>query len=160
MMKKLVVFLLISCMAVAFSACGLRGPEEGEPIDPGKTQLNVGNFYGDYGVAWLRAHADRFEEYYADYEFEPGKKGVQVHINNGGYVYDTFATTISNASDDVIFGEQCNTYNFYTRGSALDITDVVTTLTASTFAATSSIEEKALIPNISAAALAASGKMS
>lgn len=75
---------LILTVVTSFSTAVSCGPAEDdsiEQVDTGKTQLNVGVFNDGTGVYWLEEAKKDFEAYYADKEFEPGKKGVQIVID-------------------------------------------------------------------------------
>ena len=61
-----------------------------EKVDHTKTQFHIGNFDGGYGHAWIEKAADLFEERYAEKEFESGKKGVQIWINNAKDEYSEY----------------------------------------------------------------------
>lgn len=143
MNKKRITASLLALMTLALplTACGSRNDPMEQPKDDTKSQLYVGCWNGDFGTEWLSAIAKRFEQQYADHSFETGKKGVQVWVTGGStYVYE-FSDDLKNATDDIAIGEQGSYYGFVNKGSALDITDAVTT-PLTEYGETKSIEDK------------------
>ncbi len=126
-LKRSLAFMLAMATTLGtLSACG--GREGSRDVDNSKTQLNIGVWDGGYRYNWLQTWADQFMRDYANYEFEPGKKGVEVWVNpSKDYINDTIAGTINDYDDDIFFIEQCNYYKFVDNKTALDITDWVTT---------------------------------
>lgn len=124
---KIITLLVATILLSTTLLVGCRAPE-GEETDLTKTQLSIAINTGGVGTNWLRAHADRFEADYADYEFEPGtgKKGVQVTITPITLNSDSAATTIGTRDEEIFFIEQCSYYAIVNAGAALDITDIVT----------------------------------
>ena len=127
-MKKILAFVLaVATCALSFSfvGCGVR--KQDEAIDTTKTQLYVGNMNYGFGDAWLNAAKTAFEERFKDYEFEPGKMGAQLFIDNGSqYGGNTLISTVGSTGMDVIFGESTAYNDFVNTGHFLDITDIVT----------------------------------
>lgn len=124
-MKKLLALVLTMILTIGLVGCG---GTDGKQVEADKTQLNISCWDGGFGISWLEAIGKRFEEKYADYSFEPNKKGVQVWTTaSKGNVYDSFATKILSLTDDISISEQCNYNGFVVHKSALDITDAVTT---------------------------------
>lgn len=124
-LKNKIVALVLSVVCVMpFAACGERGGGEdlNKPTDNTKTQLSVFNYDGGFGNEWLKKARDRFEAEYADTEFEPGKKGVQITISpqkiNGTDLKDRM-------NEDLFFGEQIFYNDYVKSGKCLDITDIV-----------------------------------
>ena len=122
-MKKrialLLVFLLTLTAGFTMAGCG----SEKKGIDETKTQLYVYNFDGGVGSDWLEAVSARFEEKYADTEFEPGtgKKGVEIVPGKG----KDSLTTIATSEYNVIFDERVTYNDYISQGLFLDITDIV-----------------------------------
>ena len=122
-MKKrialLLVFLLTLTAGFTMAGCG---PEK-KGIDETKTQLYVYNFDGGVGSDWLEAVSTRFEEKYADTEFEPGtgKKSVEIVPEKG----KDSLTTIATSEYNVIFDERVTYNDYISQGLFLDITDIV-----------------------------------
>ena len=138
------------CLSIVTS-CGKNGnggrvdPYESTPLNTDKAQLGITCWNGDFGIEWLNKIARRFEEFYADYSFDGGKtKGVQVSVNPGGHVYNT--TNLLNNTEEISIGEQASYYETVNAGTALDITDAVTT-PLTEFGETKSIEDKFLSEN-------------
>lgn len=142
-MKKLAKLIcLIICTAIAvvpFAGCRDQG---GETVDYTKTQLRVGTFDGGFKTEWLNAAKVRFQEHYKDYEFEEGKKGVQIHITpSRSYGTAGFVDTIKGSKDEVFFVEQVDYRNMINKGVILDVTDAITA-PLSEYGETESIEDK------------------
>ena len=81
--------ILIASNALGLLA-GCSNNRNIEKVDHTKTQFHIGNFDGGYGHAWIEKAADLFEERYAEKEFESGKKGVQIWINNAKDEYSEY----------------------------------------------------------------------
>ncbi len=150
-MKKLAKILSIAFAATmaasAFAGCGGMGRDKvgtGKPVDVTKSQLKVSNYEGGYGRAWLDEAALRFEEKYKDYEFEPGKKGVQVHVDSAkdGKAGETFLSGVTSTDFHVIVTDDVFYYDVVTKKIAADITDIVMTETLSDYGENVTIESK------------------
>ncbi len=155
MKKSIVKFLAVLCtLALVFSmaACGggsteqpNAGGESGgnESVDQSKTQLYVFNFAGGYGVDWLIAAKERFEELHKDDVIEEGKKGVQIVINNEKTQGMSLGADILDKRDEIYFAEHAYYYTLKNLGVLADITDAVTgDLSVYGDAAGSTIESK------------------
>ena len=136
--KKLIActFAAVTCFSVA--ACGDRGGGDGEQVDNTRIQLYVNNFYGGYGSTWLygygegedhvKAAKELFEDKYADYTDEtnfPGRKGVQVLINDEKTSFSGKIDQILGNTDEVYFAEYAYYYTLLQKNIMLDITDVI-----------------------------------
>lgn len=127
--KNRVLSLILSVlMATLLMLCGCNFGEGQRDVDKNKSQLNIGAFGGGYGTAYLQDLKERFEEYYAEYSFEEGKKGVQVWYleNKDRYTADTFVDTISSDTNDIVYLSGDKTADFVENNSIVEITDVVT----------------------------------
>lgn len=74
--KKATAFLLCGVAVLSMAACGggvIGQRDSQEEYDPTKTYLNVGNYNGGLGYAWLRDVADKYEAAHPD---------VRIKINN------------------------------------------------------------------------------
>ena len=115
-------------MVAATTACGDGGTTGGGTTggDSSKTQLTVYSYDGGVGNEWLSHLIDRFEEKYANYEFEPGsgKKGVEIVETTEKEGQDLSA--ISNMQD-VLFSEYIDVTALCGSGSTLEITDIINT---------------------------------
>ncbi len=96
-MKRALSVLLTFMLVFAFTACD-GGKNNGKTVDPTKTQFYIANYNGGYGHAWLDEAVKIFENKFAEEEFEPGKKGVQIWVTNqkdeitGWNLFSTIAT--------------------------------------------------------------------
>jgi ABC-type glycerol-3-phosphate transport system substrate-binding protein len=93
--------------------------------------LYVGSYNGGCGEEWVEAIGARFEETYADYSFEPGKKGVQVWYEHDkvNYLGSQALNSLTVTSRDVMFIQGADYPDFFDDNNAtnlLEITDIVT----------------------------------
>lgn len=123
MFKKLLALLLsVSCL-LAVTACGGGGPSIGletssEELDETKTYLNIGNYNGGLGYAWLREVADNYQAQNPD---------VIVKINNDkdGLQENVLTEKIEEYGNDLYFINGFDYNNLVNKGLAEDVTDVV-----------------------------------
>lgn len=122
--KKKVTFLAVSLlgMATTLAGCGREGESVGS-VDETKTQLYVKYFNGGLRRAWIDKVCDDFEADYADYSFEPGKKGIQIRKDFEKNAIQVDAITKS--SYQVFVMENVDYFQFVSKKTMLDITDVV-----------------------------------
>ena len=145
MKKKLTKVLAVFCAIVTAFACFTFTSckkSDTRKVDKSKAQLHVSNYNGGVGHDWLDSHIKRFEEEYANYEFIPGKKGVQVWVTNHKDSVSGIAGKMKNAKEDVYFLEHVNYYDMVAQGHLMDITDMVTTETLSEYGENVTIESK------------------
>lgn len=114
-------------LAISFSTVGCGGgtAESKFVRDDTKSQIKVTVWDGGYRKNWADNWGKAFEKAYAETEFEPGKKGVQVEV-----LYSTANTGIFNVGtrdEDIIFSEQSKYYEFIKTNELLNITEWVTT---------------------------------
>ena len=125
-MKKIAMIGLASLLAFGSVACSGGGGGH-KKIDATKTQLNVTTFEGGYGTAWLEAVKARFEAEYAETEFEPGKKGVQVWIKEDrNLTHELLVQNLEGSEQEVFFTEAVNYGDLQSRGLLYDISSAVT----------------------------------
>ncbi len=152
-MKKFLRLTALLCTALllfSLSACGggstgsgSNGSAVNESVDQSKTQLYVFNFAGGYGVDWLIAAKERFEELHKDDVIEEGKKGVQIVINNEKTQGMSLGADILDKRDEIYFAEHAYYYSLKNLGVLADISDAVTAdLSAYGDAAGTTIESK------------------
>ena len=135
--------LVVGSALISAVGCQPNGSEQKE-LDTTKTQLTVGNYSGGVSGDWLKSVIANFESKYAEFEFEPGKKGIQVWLDSdkakytGGTLKDTIST-----SKDVLFAQFAQLHDFVSEESStvLDLTDIVTG-DMSEFGETGTIEDK------------------
>ena len=107
-----------------FTGCGRE--QIGGDVDATKTQLAVGYYNGGLRDKWINNVIEDFEEEYADYPFESGKKGVQVQITpDKGLLGASLADKVANMQYEIIFTEDVTYYDFIAKGAMYDITDIV-----------------------------------
>lgn len=129
--KKMATIMLSGivgcCSSLTLVGCN---SSQKQHVDPSKTQLYVGNYNGGCGEEWVETIGARFEAAYADYSFEPGKKGVQVWYEHDktNYLGQQVVNNISVTSRDVMFIQGAEYVDFLdgNGSSLLDITDIVT----------------------------------
>ena len=121
--KMLIAMMLAVIMLVPTSACITTG---GEAIDTSKTQLYVGNFDGGYGTKWMDELERRFEEKYANFSFEEGKKGIQVLVDNKkSYTADDMLNVLAASDREVLFVSGQKFYKMLDANLLMDISDIV-----------------------------------
>ncbi len=140
-LKMLIATILAIVMLVPMGACMSGG---GEKIDKTKTQLYVGNYDGGYGSKWMTELERRFEEKYADFSFEEGKKGVQVFVDNKkSYTADDMVDLLATSDREVLFVSGQKFYKMKDAKLLMDISDIVKEDLSSKYPdETGSIEEK------------------
>ena len=138
-----IIAVLTMCTALFFGA-GCNNDNAG--IDTSKSQLRVYSFTGGVGREFLDDVIERFQNDYADYEFEPGsgKKGIQILPQA---VKSSEINTLSSSSNHVLFSEATNYSTLISSSYVVDITDIVKkplneVLGNDVCAETSSIESK------------------
>lgn len=135
------IFIWISIVLFsALAACKIPGREQEDETNKNMTQLYVQNFKGGFGSEWLNDVKVRFEEKYKDYEFTPGKKGVQI-MPVPAKVDGISLRTSNTGNSEVFFNESVYYYDYVKDGYLLDITDLVTTKLTE-FGENKSIEDK------------------
>lgn len=140
MKKTLTKVMAVLCAATAcmpFAACTTGGVK----IDKTKTQLYISNFNGGVGHNWLDAHIQRFQDDYAEVEFTPGKKGVQILVSNHKKGMSEIGGKMAKAKEEIYFLEGVNYHDEIAQGRFLDITELVTT-PLKEYGETESIEDK------------------
>lgn len=128
MSKRRNQIIAISCALVSALGCASFascGSNSGRQVDKTKAQLHVSVYNGGVGRDWLDAHIVRFEEEYKNYEFIPGKKGVQVWVTPHKSSMAAISGKLNGAKEDVYFLEHVNYYDMIAQGHFMDITDLV-----------------------------------
>lgn len=128
-MKKfsmLMVWILVLCLLTSVCAtlvgCDGFGDVEGEEqedVDPTRTQLRIGNYYGGLGDAWLQELKRQYELLHPD---------VQILITNDkpSFVPDTLKASIKTDKHQIYVAEKQYYYDLVNDGKIADITDIVT----------------------------------
>lgn len=140
-MKKFTKWLSF-LLAIAFGLC-VTGCDSGDQIDKTKTQLYVNIYYAGLGDEWINNYARAFEEFYKDYEFEPGtgKKGAEVIIDHSYASGMDTVTGLANSRAEVIWAENTPYHQLILNDLALNISDITSTPLME-FGETKSIEQK------------------
>lgn len=118
-MKKMCALFTALVLTLGLAACGGFDRGDGDDYDPTKTYLQIGNFDGGLGDAWLRTVADEYERLNPD---------IRIKINNKKDEYGD-ATLIENMDsygNDLYFVNGITYQTYVNRGAIADITDVVT----------------------------------
>lgn len=139
---KVISMLCVLTVSAPMVACGGSGDKGNAAVDKTKAQLYVSNYDGGIGSDWLRDEViPRFQEEFAEKEFIPGTKGVQVWVTPHRKGLADIGPKLSTAKEEIYFLEDVNYYQGIAEGYFLDITDIVTQpLTA--YGETQSIEDK------------------
>lgn len=129
-MKKITALFLASIVALpcAFAVgCGDGGGSGtgGGKVDATKTQVYVAYMDAGFSNRWLLAVAERFEEAYAEYSFEEGKKGVEIVMDPMGS--GNMAIDMGTKRSWIYFPEQYSTTEYVGSGVVADITAAMTT---------------------------------
>ncbi len=129
-MKK--IFSLIIAVICMITTTGLTGcfRRENIVVDETKTQLSIYVYAGGLTGDWAKEVAKEFEEYYADYPGENGKKGVQVLIDSEDKKDpEPITTGLANGTFtwDIVYSDSPTwKKSFADTGETADITDVLT----------------------------------
>ena len=123
MKNKLAIYSLVAIFASAsLIGCGKKA---GSSDDPNKANLHVRTLNKGIGIKWLQNAAKMFEELYAESEdFQPGRKGVKIHVD-GDTALDGAYLNNNPLNDDVYFTEQVDYRDLVNKGKLLNITDVL-----------------------------------
>ncbi|MBO6280531.1 MAG: extracellular solute-binding protein [Bacilli bacterium] len=137
--KFLLTLSSIALISTALSGCG--GKKAGADDDPNKANLHIGTLDKGIGTTWLTNAAAAFEELYKDSEeFQPGRKGVKVHVT-GSTQYDGDYIMRSTLNKDIYFTEGIPYNEVINRGKLLPLTEMMNEkLTA--YGETRSIKDK------------------
>lgn len=119
--KTLALMLCAISAASGLAAC--EGRENGVEVDTGKTQLYVKYYKGGLGAEWIEQTIADFEAKYANYSFEAGKTGVQIHKDFEKS--NIQADLVPESPNHVFLLESMNYYEFYSKGVMYDLTDLV-----------------------------------
>lgn len=111
---------LICIMFISGTACGIGEREE---VNEDAAVLNVINYDGGVGHAWLDAVIERFEAKHVDAEYVKGKKGVDINVLNTKTV--TFEG-LNTSEYSVYFAQGVRFNELQAMGRLLNISDIVT----------------------------------
>ncbi len=111
---------LICIMIISGTACGIGEREE---VNEDAAVLNVINYDGGVGHAWLDAVIERFEAEHVDAEYVEGKKGVDINVLNTKTV--TFEG-LNTSEYSVYFAQGVRFNELLAMGRLLNISDIVT----------------------------------
>lgn len=111
---------LICIMIISGTACGIGEREE---VNEDAAVLNVINYDGGVGHAWLDAVIERFEAEHADAKYVDGKKGVDINVLNTKTV--TFEG-LNTSEYSVYFAQGVRFNELQAMGRLLNISDIVT----------------------------------
>ena len=122
MLGKLLLCAILIVTSI-FGAVGCRR-DGGEAIDTNKTQLYIYNYNGGIGTNWLYKIEQAFETEYENYEFEKGKKGIQIIIQaNKDFDSDNF--NFDQSICHIAFCEKLTSSYFVNNNNLLDLTNVM-----------------------------------
>ncbi|MBR4943025.1 MAG: extracellular solute-binding protein, partial [Clostridia bacterium] len=120
MLKKTVALALSAITLVSLAGCGEPGfkRDSSSEYDPEKTYLNVGNFNGGLGYAWLQEVANNYMALHED---------VVIKINNDkdGFAENLLAEKMEEYGNDLYFVNGITYANFVGQGLVEDVTDIV-----------------------------------
>ena len=126
--KKTSLLVALTCFSsvLALSSCGRGNPTEEDSFDETKTTLGIKYYKGGLGRDWLDKVCDDFIETFKDYSFEPGKKGIQIRRGFEKQDVQVDAVTKMKETYQLFVMENVDYYNFLSKNTMLDVTDVVT----------------------------------
>ena len=134
--KKLFLALLAGLCLTAVS-CGdnfFEEDQENEQLDPNKTTIYIGNYYGGLGDKWLDVLTEKYEELHPEVQFK-------IENDKTPYLLDNIINNISSSKCSLFFTEKIYYYDMASRGLLADITDVVTS-SLEEFGETGTIKDK------------------
>ena len=103
-------------------------------IDPNKTTIYIGNYYGGLGDKWLDVLTTQYEATHPDVQFK-------IENDKTPYLLDNIKNNISSSKCSLFFVEKIYYYDMVNQGSLADISDVVTS-SWSEYGETGTIEDK------------------
>lgn len=138
---KLIIAIVLAVVIAAVAVLAIVNckPKSGIEEVEGKTNIRVSTYNGGLGKEWLEIAAKKFEEKYAETEFESGKKGVAVHVTD---CENASILESQSLKDNVYFTELFDYYTWVNLGKVADITDVVTGSLNEKFGEDDTIENK------------------
>lgn len=119
--KSLFVIAFIVLNAFVLASCDFFDDVTGgEDVDPNRTQVYIGNYYGGLGDAWLKELKRQYEELNPD---------IQIMIDNdkNKYLRDNIINNISSSRNALFFVDRIYYYDMVSLGLLADITDAITT---------------------------------
>ncbi len=125
-MKKTLAWILVMASLSTLVLTGCSGMTAIDKDDATVTVLNINNYGGGFGQAWLDSVEKRFEAEYANYSFEPGKTGVDIRINHNKDQGQNYLIKIDTMAEDIFFPGNIYYNSWVNKNAMLDITDVVT----------------------------------
>ncbi len=126
--KKSIAFVLAVCFCLCFSFgifAGCTPIDEGEQIDPNRTQLFVFNYDAGFGVDWLKEAKKRYEKEHELDVYEEGKQGVQIYITNKKETVNDLINSILENREEIYFTENVPYYTLKNAGILADLTEIV-----------------------------------
>ena len=124
-MKKFVSVFLVAVFVLLcggiFASCSDLGEENeyGEKIDPNRTQLYIGNYYGGLGDSWLKELKRQYEELHPDVQ-------ILITSDKSPFLRDSVINNITTDKYNLYFTEKQYYYDLVNDGKIADITDIVT----------------------------------
>lgn len=114
--------ILLGLMCFSLVSCGegfFEEPTEGEtPLDPDKTTIHIGNYYGGLGDKWLDVLCKQYEATHPEVQFK-------IENDKNPYLLDNIINNISSSECSLFFIEKIYYYDMVSQGLIADITDVV-----------------------------------
>lgn len=121
-MKKFLAFVLVAILAASVAVCCVACTPNSsiydEDVDPNRTQLYIGNYYGGLGDAWLKELKRQYQELHPD---------VQILIKNdkAPYLRDALINSITTDTENMYFVDKAYYYDMASENKLADITDIV-----------------------------------
>ncbi len=103
---------------------GVSSNKNPRPDHNNYTTINLNSYFGGVGVEWLYKALTRFQEKYAEYEFEPGKKGIYIDVSLDSS--EDMSQKLDSSNYHVVIDERhTNIYDLGANGYILPIDDVI-----------------------------------
>ncbi len=118
-MKKFLSILM--CIVLCLTVLGAIGCGP-DSSSGGKTILRVVHANGGTGDKWLTTLEKAFEEKYANKEYAPGKKGVDVKTNG---TLSVDMNNIAGVADDIYFIKSSSIVSFAAKDLLLELSDIM-----------------------------------
>ena len=116
--------VLMAFLCLFLASCGggssdfFEEETDTEPLDPNKTTIYIGNYFGGLGDQWLKTLADMYEETHPDVQFK-------VENDKTPYLLDNIINNVASSKCSLFFIEKIYYYDMVSQGLIADITDVV-----------------------------------
>ena len=128
-LKKVLSLILSAGMLMGMAACGQKvddGGSNSAKDDPTKTTIKLCYYNGGLRDVWIKNAISEFENTFADYSFENGKKGVHVDLDSAkDHRGPNYLINAKDTDYSMFMLEDVDYYDYKVAGHLLDVTDIV-----------------------------------